>query len=113
MGLTLAKLMAQTQARYPNQTLPEGTPDMYLVEWEEIALEFGLETFREGLSKAIRVSKFFPDPLDIKEHCIAVRAEARRLDRPRDCEVCNNGRMVFVQRGAVRCQCWLDWKAGR
>ena len=112
MGLTLAKLMAQTQARYPNQTLPEGTPDMYLVEWEEMALEFGLETFKEGLSKAIRDSRFFPDPHGIKDHCIAVQREARRLDRPRDCEVCNNMRWVSAEEGGWKhCQCWLDWKA--
>jgi hypothetical protein len=75
MGLQLAKLMAQTQARYPNQTLPEGTPDMYLVEWEEVALEFGLEAFKEGLSKAIRENRFFPDPHGIKEHCVAMQRD--------------------------------------
>jgi hypothetical protein len=84
MGSTLLTMMAQTQARYPNQALAEGTPDMYLVEWEEMALNYGLPMFREGLLKAIRNSRFFPDPLDIREQCIALRrSEIMREDAKR------------------------------
>ena len=65
----LGLLMAQTQALYPNQELPDMTPDMYLVQWEEMALKYGMEAFTLALSKVIRVSKFFPDPFDIREAC--------------------------------------------
>ena len=90
MGWALSTLMAQTQARYPNQTLPPGTPDMYLVEWEELALKFGLEAFRDALSKAIRSSRFFPDPQEIRELLqakkreAAAHAESRKLLRQMD-----------------------------
>jgi hypothetical protein len=46
-----------------------------------------------------------------------VRMEARRQDKPCDCEVCGNSRWVpAMQDGktmARRCQCFIDWKAGR
>lgn len=85
MGMALATLMAQTQARYPNQTLPEGTPDMYLVEWEEIALKYGLAMFQAGLSRVLRNSRFFPDPLDIREACWGLRnAEIRQAETDRE-----------------------------
>jgi hypothetical protein len=46
-----------------------------------------------------------------------VRTETNRVDRPVDCNVCGNNRFLIVEiqgeRSAVRCQCWLDWKARR
>jgi hypothetical protein len=73
MGLMLSKLMAEAQAFMPNQTLPEGTPDMYLTAWEEIALRVGLKTFREGLWKALREADFFPSQKAIEERCMEIR----------------------------------------
>jgi hypothetical protein len=82
MGMTLATLMDETQARYPNQMLLPGTPEMYLAEWEEMAQRYGLEGFRAGLLKAIREPErhFFPAPEDIRAHC----ACARRQERERE-----------------------------
>ena len=90
MGWALSTLMAQVQARYPNQTLPPGTPDMYLVEWEELALQFGLQAFRDALSKAIRSWRFFPDPLEIrdlllaKKHADSAHAETQKFLRQQE-----------------------------
>ena len=90
MSRALFNLMAQTQARYPNQTLPPGTPDMYLVEWEELVLKFGLQPFRDALSKAIRSSRFFPDPqeirdlLQVKKRDTAAHAESQKFLRQQD-----------------------------
>ena len=46
-----------------------------------------------------------------------VRTEARRMDRPHDCEVCDNSRLVVVEEGgervAKRCQCFIEWKERR
>lgn len=72
MGLALSVMMAEVQARYSNQVLPEGTPDMYLVEWEKLTLRHGLERFRGGLLMAIEESRFFPDPVDVAQHCKAL-----------------------------------------
>src|SRR4051812_8814143 len=58
----LGLLMAQAQAYFPNQVLPEGTPDVYLEAWEELAAEFGMEMFRQGLWRALRRGEFFPVP---------------------------------------------------
>jgi hypothetical protein len=66
----LSLLMAETQARYPNQVLPEGTPDMYLAEWERMAARFGLHEFRDALLRTIQDRerpRFFPDPLEIED----------------------------------------------
>ncbi len=71
-GLQVAILMDQTQALKPNQVLPEGTPDMFLEAWEKLVVKYGLETFKEGLSKANERTRFFPDPLDIAEQCEAL-----------------------------------------
>jgi hypothetical protein len=44
-----------------------------------------------------------------------VRTEAHRADKPVNCDVCNNSRYridgTHGERKAVRCECWLDWKA--
>lgn len=74
---TIQRLWLQTVAAYPNQTLPEGTPDMYLVKWEAMVLRYGAEMFRDGLSKAIDDSRFFPVPEDIATHCQAIARDRR------------------------------------
>src|ERR1700761_8296123 len=66
----LGAWMAETQANFPNQELPEGTPDLWLARWTEMAAEYGLEVFRLGLLKAIQDSKFFPTPDDIRDCCV-------------------------------------------
>src|ERR1700744_1848147 len=75
-GPLLALWMAETQGRDVNQELPPGTPDMYLVEWEEMVMKYGEEVFRIALSRAIRESSFFPAPNVINMHC-----DAESLDR--------------------------------
>lgn len=78
-GMACLLLMKQAKDRYPNQQLPEVTQEMYLTEWEELALKYGLHRFREALSTAIRESKFFPAPEDIREVCEA-QAYSLRLE---------------------------------
>jgi len=79
--------MAQTVARYPKQKLLPLTTDMYLAEWEEMVLRYGLDPFRNALSKAIRDRErapFFPEPHDIEAHLLApIQAEqaAARAER--------------------------------
>lgn len=85
MGLALATLMDEVQARYPNQALLPSTVEMHLAQWEDLAMKFGMEAFRAALLRAVRESRFFPDPLDIEAHCAAAarerreRAEAQKL----------------------------------
>ena len=80
---TLGMFMAQTQARYPKQELPEGTPDMYLAEWEEMAVKYGLMAFRDALSRVLRNRdrpQFFPEPHEIEAYCEAsFRDQSNRL----------------------------------
>jgi hypothetical protein len=41
-----------------------------------------------------------------------VRKEARLMNPPPDCEVCNNRRVVMAEGGgAKRCKCLIEWKA--
>lgn len=68
----LQLLMGQMCDRYPNQTLLPGTTDIFLKEWEEMGLRYGLETFQDALLKALRESAFFPDPSEIRTHCAAI-----------------------------------------
>lgn len=78
-GMACMLLMKQTKDRFINQQLPEVTQEMYLTEWEEMALRYGLEAFRDALSTAIRESKFFPPPEDIRGVCEA-RAYSRSME---------------------------------
>jgi hypothetical protein len=74
-------MMAETQARYPSQELPEGTPDMYLAQWERIAGKFGMVAFHAALLQTIEDRdrpRFFPDPLEIEDR---IRAARREYDR--------------------------------
>lgn len=89
-GSALLRMMAQTSDRFPNQKISEGTQEMYLVEWEEMTTKYGLEVFRQGLSKAIREQEFFPSPKLIRDHCASIRnaqreaAESQRYFRELD-----------------------------
>lgn len=76
-GLALLQLMGEAQALKPNQTLSELTQDVYLSEWEKLALKYGLVQFRDALSKAMSESSFFPDPAVIAELC-AMTASSNR-----------------------------------
>lgn len=62
----LLEMMAQVQAFSPNQTLPPGTPDVWLKAWEEMVSEMGLERFEKALWRAMRGSDFIPNPNDIQ-----------------------------------------------
>lgn len=67
----LGRWMVETQASFPNQEFPDGTADMWLAQWQEMAATNGLEVFRLGLLRAIRDSRFFPTPDAIREACVA------------------------------------------
>lgn len=69
----LGALMQQARDFYPNQTLPEGTPDVYLKAWEEIAQVQGMKRFEAGLWKALRNHDFFPTPGQIEDECEVIR----------------------------------------
>jgi len=77
----LATMMVQAQAMKPNQTLPPGTPDLYLQAWEELAAEYGMEQFQAGLWRALRRSSFFPQPIEIETACRELAAEDRARRR--------------------------------
>lgn len=79
----IQRLWMQTVAAKPNQTLPEGTPDMYLAQWEALVLRYGLLTFRDALSRAIE-GRFFPAPEDIAEHCQAIARDEREREAARN-----------------------------
>ena len=81
--LALGAMMAQTQSFFPNQTLPPGTPEVWLRAWEELALKFGLDNFTEGLWKVVNESDFMPGPKAIREACgsFARAKNARAFDK--------------------------------
>lgn len=81
-GMACLLLMKQTKDRYLKQQIPEGTAEMYLAEWEEMAMRFGLDPFRDALSTVIRDRArppFFPEPHEIEAQCMAAVRE--RLGR--------------------------------
>ena len=80
-GMATALLMRQTSSRYTNQVITEPTKEMHLAEWEEMVIKYGLQPFRDALSKVIRASRFFPDPQDLWEAC---REPARVARTERD-----------------------------
>lgn len=64
----LLSLMAQAQAFFPNQTLPPGTPDLWLRAWEEMAGEMGVQRFERALWRALVTGSFIPNPDDIRRN---------------------------------------------
>ncbi len=95
------QLMAEMQAWYPHQTLPEGTPDLWLAAWEEIALRCGMAMFRDGLLRAMRASRFIPDPSDVAAEC----AELKRTERNR-AETALLLKKEYLEREAIL----ADWR---
>ncbi len=81
-GMALTVLMKQVKDRYIKQQIPETTQEMYLAEWEEMVLRYGLVPFRDALLKVIRDDErapFFPEPDEIRKVCrAAARAERER-----------------------------------
>jgi len=63
----LARKMAEAQARFPHQELPEITKKVYLVDWLEMVREVGEGRFEIALKRALRQGKFFPTPGAIHE----------------------------------------------
>ena len=99
----LLRMMAQAQARYPNQQLPELTQEMYLTEWEKLTEKYGLPIFRDGLLKAIHESQFFPDPKVIRDYCAEIASGNRsRADAEK----------VIAAHDAMKAQ-WLKERAER
>jgi hypothetical protein len=72
----LKVLMAQAVAFFPNQTLPPGTPDVYLKAWMQIAEKSGPERFQNALWNVLRRSEFFPLPKAIEDECEHIRRES-------------------------------------
>lgn len=72
----LKVLMAQAVAFFPNQTLPPGTPDVYLMAWGQIAQKYGENRFQNALWNVLRRSDFFPLPKAIEEECEALRRQS-------------------------------------
>ena len=100
---SLALMMTQAQARYPNQQLPEGTPEMYAIEWQQMTEKYGLPIFRDGLLKAIHESQFFPDPKVIRDYCAEIASGNRsRADAEK----------VIAAHDAMKAQ-WLKERAER
>jgi hypothetical protein len=69
----LKVLMAQAVAFFPNQTLPPGTPDVYMLAWRQIAEKYGAQRFQNALWNVLRKSEFFPVPKAIEDECEAIR----------------------------------------
>ena len=79
--MELGRMMSQSLAMKPNQTLPPGTPDLFLQAGEELAAEFGMKQFQAGLWRALRRSSFFPQPIEIETACRELAAEDRERRR--------------------------------
>lgn len=72
----LKMLMAQAVAFFPNQTLPPGTPDVYMLAWKQIADQYGAHRFQNALWNVLRRSDFFPLPKAIEDECEVLRRES-------------------------------------
>jgi hypothetical protein len=72
----LKVLMAQAAAFFPNQTLPPGTPDVYLLAWRQIADKYTMNRFQNALWNVLRRSEFFPLPKAIEDECEAIRRQS-------------------------------------
>lgn len=75
----LATLMARAKAFFPNQTLPPGTDDLYLVAWGEIAAKYGTERFDKALWNVLRRSVFFPAPVEIENECREIHIISKEM----------------------------------
>lgn len=103
LGLALILLLKQAKDGFPNQELLKGTQEMYLAQWEEMTLQYGVTAFREGLWKAIRSSEFFPVPDTIRAYCRDIRNS--ELDRA-------SGLKAIREHDAMKAQ-WLKERAER
>ncbi len=116
----LGLLLVQAQAYFPNQILPPGTPDGWLMAWEEIAQEYGEHRFRSALWRVCRKSKFIPGPSEIEEECVVMKMaeqeHKRKLNPYVPCGECVGSHVIRERDGrneAVRCECWKTWKAAQ
>jgi hypothetical protein len=73
-----------------------------------------IDAVLDGLARARR-EEYEPRVPEKGELLDRVRKEARRRDRPKDCGICENRRMIIMEEGgmAKRCECWLEWKRAK
>lgn len=102
----LGMLMKQAKAFFPNQEIEEGTSDLYLKAWGEIAGKYKMHRFETALWNVLRKSAFFPLPYAIEEECRETKILAEELPGSRmkvwHCPAC--GYRCAGQRLPDRCK---------
>lgn len=72
----MQQLIRQMMAAYPHQEISPDTADVYLMAYEDVTAEFGLEPLRAEMRLALSRSKFFPHPAEIREALAGKRKTA-------------------------------------
>jgi hypothetical protein len=109
------------QAYYPHQEFAGDTVKGYLFDLERLAVIYGLDRLQTVLLN-IRIKpgqKFFPHPSEVSEALEDLvkkeKAKAREANPYKPCGRCTSG-MIIEERNhgrfAVRCNCWIAWRAG-
>lgn len=66
-----------------------------------MAMRFGLTMFRDGLSKAIRESEFFPDPTVVRAECVALSTAKAHEEGARSAiKIVDDARALWVRERA-------------
>lgn len=76
----LALLMGQATDYFPHQAIPDGTPELWLKAWKELAIRYGEARFTEAVWAVCTRSRFMPLPVDIAEECERMRLRDRERD---------------------------------
>lgn len=77
----LGRLMSEAQAMKPNVELPPGTPDLYMMAWEDLILKYGMDLFVKGLWASLCSGPFFPAPNEIEDAIGAILSKDREARR--------------------------------
>jgi hypothetical protein len=114
-------LCRQMQPYYPHQEFADDTVEGFQFDLERLAVIYGLDRLQTALLN-IRIKpgqRFFPHPSEVSEALEELvkkeKAKAREENPYKPCSRCSSGMVMTLRNGvdyAVRCQCWLAWKAG-
>jgi hypothetical protein len=90
--LQMGAMLRQMSGAFPHQEYDEETTKIFLLTFEDLALEYGLPPLEVALRRFLTRQKFFPHPSEVREELDVMakkaKQEAQKQLPPLGCEEC-------------------------
>lgn len=121
--LQLGTVLKQMSGAFPHQEYDVETTKIFLLTFEDLALEYSVTMLETSLRGFISRQKFFPHPSEVREvlEDMAKKAKAKKLQGlPKvGCEICGDGNGLVMgldasgERFAKACECLKAYRRAK